>query len=502
MTFRSPAMPEFSGFIAGGYQNRSTFFDGERCVNMYEERAIPGSSPKTQKFLMGTPGLKLFATLPTAPNRGFIVGDNNLFATGGSKLYQVLPNGTVSAAIGDIGFSAGPIEAYANLASNQTQTLIVSGNVAYIIGSGAGGNFASPVPISSFIPGFPAVVHAAYIDGFFVVQAAPTQAGMFANQFFLSGPNDGTVWDLSQFATKSAAPDALRRIFVDHDLLWLLGSKTTEVWYNAGAAPFPLAKYPGAAIEVGIYADSSICKLDNSMFWLGSDDRGFGIVYRAQGFLPLRISNHAVETAIQSYPDAQFATGYAYQEEGHQFYRLDFPQSLKTWVYDVATNSWHERAAWNPQIGQYQAHWGRFHTFTMGQHFVGDYRNGNIYVQSLNYLDDAGTNIRRLRSSPHLSNQMTWQYYNDFWVDMAVGLPRGAGVNIQPQAMMRMSNDGGQTWGNEHWVTAGALGKYKSRVRWRRLGRSRDRCFEVVINDAIPVQLLDAYLDVTPGDGS
>ncbi|MFS7035532.1 hypothetical protein, partial [Escherichia coli] len=49
-----------------------------------------------------------------------------------------------------------------------------------------------------------------------------------------------------------------------------------------------------------------------------------------------------------------------------------------------------------------------------------------------------------------------------------VGLQTGQGQN--PQIMMRWSNDGGQTWSNEHWQSVGLVGETKHRAIWRRLG--------------------------------
>lgn len=62
------------------------------------------------------------------------------------------------------------------------------------------------------------------------------------------------------------------------------------------------------------------------------------------------------------------------------------------------------------------------------------------------------------------------------------------------QVMLRMSNDGGKTWGNEQERTVGAIGEYQKRVRWNRCGQSRRRVFEVSVTDTIPWRILNAYL--------
>ena len=67
---------------------------------------------------------------------------------------------------------------------------------------------------------------------------------------------------------------------------------------------------------------------------------------------------------------------------------------------------------------------------------------------------------------------------------------------MNPQVTLRSSNDGGKTWGNERSVSAGAQGDYRTRVRFRRLGISRDRVFEMSVTDPIPWRVVDAFMTV------
>ncbi len=76
-------------------------------------------------------------------------------------------------------------------------------------------------------------------------------------------------------------------------------------------------------------------------------------------------------------------------------------------------------------------------------------------------------------------------------------VPQGA----NPQVMMRISKDGGKTWGPERWRSAGAIGRYLTRVRWlRATGNYRNAVMEIVVSDPVDWQLL-AVLG-TPVEGS
>jgi hypothetical protein len=72
---------------------------------------------------------------------------------------------------------------------------------------------------------------------------------------------------------------------------------------------------------------------------------------------------------------------------------------------------------------------------------------------------------------------------------------------INPQVMLRWSDDGGHTWSNSHWRSMGLTGQWGRRVIWRRLGMTlklRDRVYEVSGTDPIKIAIMGAELNVSP----
>lgn len=64
-------------------------------------------------------------------------------------------------------------------------------------------------------------------------------------------------------------------------------------------------------------------------------------------------------------------------------------------------------------------------------------------------------------------------------------------LGSDPQVMLRISKDGGKTYGAERWISAGALGRYKDRVRWTRAtGNYRNAVCEIVVSDPVDWQFL------------
>ena len=75
-------------------------------------------------------------------------------------------------------------------------------------------------------------------------------------------------------------------------------------------------------------------------------------------------------------------------------------------------------------------------------------------------------------------------------------------LGYNPHAMLRFSDDGGYTWSNEIVVELGQIGATAWRALWRRLGKSRDRVFEVTITDPIPIAIVNAYMRFSQGTGA
>ena len=287
-------------------------------------------------------------------------------------------------------------------------------------------------------------------------------------------------------------------LIVDHRELWLLGERTTEVWFNSGDVNFPMSRIQGAFIEHGCAATHSVCKLDNSVFWMGADDKGRGMVFRAAGYVPQRISTHALEYAIGQYARVDDAIGWTYQQEGHAFYVLTFPTANATWCFDASTGLWHERA-YRDASNALGRHRGNCHMVFAGKNIVGDWESGKLYALDLDTYTDNGDAIPRIRSCPHIANDLKRVFYAALQIDMETGVGLTDGQGSDPQAMLQWSDDGGFTWSNELWASIGKLGERKTRVRWRRLGKARDRVFQVTITDPVKVEIVGASLEMGAG---
>ena len=499
------------GFVGPSYTSQSIIADSQRCMNWYPEMIESGQG-QSQMALYRTPGLRLFAQI-AGPVRGCLAFGGTAYFVGGGNLYQVSAAG-VPTLIGPVGNDFLPVSMAVN-GSAGNQLCICSAGQIYLYNLSAtqpcGAINLAPNTLSGTMGGLQGFASkVGFCDGYFVVTLANT------NKFQVSSLEDGSVWNPLSVQQVSVFAENIGGMIVAYRQLWIFGvDGHAQVYYNSGANPFTPFDVIGAGgvgfMEEGIDAPNSLAVLDNAPFWIGGNENGSGIAWRANGYTPMRISNFAVETAWAKYPKkCSDAVGYSYRDQGHTFWVLRFPSANNgfgaTWVYDTAMQMWHERGFWSQKgFTGYSAHLSTCHCFAYNMHLVGDWNSGNIYVMEIATMTDNGQPIRRVRRAPHVSSERQWIYFHEMEVVMDVGdgpmppLLDGAGNPRGPQAMLRWSNDGGRTWGNEHWVDAGQAGDYNVRTRWLRMGRARDRVYELVVTDPIPWQIIEADLRATPG---
>lgn len=106
-----------------------------------------------------------------------------------------------------------------------------------------------------------------YLDTFFIFNSPGLP------EFYTSLSNSIT-FDPTYFASKAGAADTLVAIEVMHREIWLIGTKTTEIWFDSGSAAFPFQSVPGAFIQHGCLAKDSVCTQDMAVFWLSQDPQG------------------------------------------------------------------------------------------------------------------------------------------------------------------------------------------------------------------------------------
>ena len=464
--------------LGASYTAKSVNAATDRCVNLYPETVKSGG--RDSVFLSRCPGLRKLAITGTGPVRGAWQYGGKGYCVSGNALYEIDANWNVT----KLGL-VDDTDTIVSMADNGKQLFIACGKQGFIYSPDVG---AVREIMDQDFPGADTVI---FLDGYFVFTEPDSQ------KIWVTTLYDGFKIDGLDFASSEALPDNNIGAAIDHRELWLFGETSTEVWYDAGGADFPLQRIQGAFIEMGCAARRSVAKIDNAIFWLGSDARGGGIVLRSNGYNGQRISDHGVEYAISTYPVISDAIALTYRQGGHSFYVLTFPTAGKTWVYDAAVDAWHERGSFiNEELTRYRANCIMHFN---GEIVVGDAFSGDLFALDQDYYSEDGAVvpwIRAWRALPPGANTGQRSAHHSLTVfgEMGVGLEPGD----TPVVWLRWSDDGGHTWSKYHQASMGKIGEYGRRLFWRRLGMTmklRDRVYEISGSDPVKVVITGAEID-------
>ena len=435
-----------------------------RLVNCMAEKS-PG---KENIILRTAPGVDAWQSVGSGPGRGMVWHNGNLFVVSGTSLYKVTPAGVVSS----IGTIPGSDRVF--MASNGEDCVIVAGGVGYVADTAV-----TAISDADFLARTPGAVD--FLDSYLVFVESGT------GRFFSSNLLDASAYDSLYFATAEAFPDRLVTLVVDHRQILLLGEFTSELWYNAGLTAFPFERVPGGVIELGCVAEHGVTRQDNSIFWLANDKT----VRRLDGQTPLRVSQHGMEKALKGYSDLTDCQAFSYSLEGHLCVVFRFPTAGATWVFDITMGEWHERESWPG------GSWDVCKTVEVGGVVYALHaETGAVGILNPDSAEEWGNYLR-----PEWTYQPIYQegqrlFHSQFEMGMT---PAVTDSVAEPHITLEYSDDGGRTFTTAPTRSMGAVGQYKTRVVWHRLGSGRDRVYRASVSDPIPMTVWGSYAEISNG---
>lgn len=444
-------------FGTGSYQHRSLPLSAQRMVNCYLEVAPPGA--KSPVAVISSYGIEEWATVGDGPIRGGIVINRVPYVVSENQLFRLESGGTATL-LGEIP-GVGPV----TIAGDGTNVAVAANGWLYLY------NGSTVSPIGD--PDFPGAAWVGFLDGYIPI-IEPDTGRLWINETAYVPTN----WNALDFVTAEGAPDDLVWGVIDHRELYAFGRETIEVFYNSGDADSPLRRTDSGFLETGIMNAGAAAKTDNGIGFLGND----GLVYMLRGYQLERISSFAVEQAIEDYEEKS-CIAMAFTEGGHKMLAFHFVTA--TWVHDLSTQLWHERQStghsrWRPQVA-IQA---------FNRTLVGDYSSGRIGVLDPGTFSEWDEVLRGSCTAPSIAEENRQIFHGLLELQFEQGV--GTTTVTDPQVMLDWSDDGGRTWSSEHWRSLGAMGAFKSRAVWRRMGRARDRVYRYAITDRVRRTLIQA----------
>lgn len=488
-------MSNFDGFVGSAYNAAASLQDNQLSINYYVEMDH-NASAKTPTALLSAPGL-------------FDLGQSTY--TGEVRGMWVLPNGTAIVVIGAsvvlmTAFVTGSLAVRPTFSYALKGTLLTTSGPVSISDNGAGNicvivDGANMYVYNVVTGAFTVSADQAFLgsnivcemDGWFIF-AKPNSQTFYTSPLYWNGvtPFDGTY-----FALKDDAHDNIVTMAVQNRQVWLIGTETTEVWYNAGNPYFPFSRLQGTLQQIGCVATFSINRYKAGLIWLGRSERGNNQVFMVEGYAARDIANPAMAYQINQYSYVGDARGYVYSEEGHDFYVLIFPTANVTWVFDITTGEWHQRASYDPVAGVFNRQRANGIINIGNMIIAGDYTTGQLYWQTRTVYVDGNYPLVSVRRAPHMwdHSDRARMRHNRLQIEFKPGsAPQAGGYATNPQAILSWSNDGGQTFGNDHFAAIGKSGETLNRCMWRRLGLARDRVYQVTVSDPVNRDIVGASI--------
>ena len=129
-----------------------------------------------------------------------------------------------------------------------------------------------------------------------------------------------------------------------------------------------------------------------------------------------------------------------------------------------------------------------------GKELIGGNSGGKIYQLDMDAYTDAGSIIRRVRRAQIVSVDNAFIKHSKLQLEFEPGV--GLDGEDAPVVTLKWSDNGGNTWTDGIDMSIGEFDNFTKRTIWRRLGKARQRIYEISCMDAVKLIFIDAYAEV------
>lgn len=408
---------------------------------------VPLTQGISQGYLRPADGIKTFAT-GLGPDRGGIRWNDRCYRVSGTRLVRVDSDGTV-ADLGDVG--AGD---QARLDYSFDRLAVASGGRLYYLTGGVLAQVTDP----DLGACYSVVWEAGYFfttDGTSIVQTDLT---------------DPTSVNPLHYGSSEGDPDPVVAMDKLNREVYALNRFSIEAFQNVGGTGFVLQRIDSATVSRGVIGPSAYCKLADTFFFLGGGRAGQSIeppsVWVMTPGSSQQVATREIDTILRSYSEAELSKVVMEPrvEKGHQAIYIHLPDQCL--VYDLGASKVAQQPVWYTldsgvlSKAQYRA---RGMVWCYDRWIVGDPTSSAIGELTQTTME-------------HFGAVIGWQFGtlaiyaegNDGIVlEMElVGLPGRVDFGKDPVIWTSYSLDG-ETWSQEHAISAGKQGERMKRLLWR-----------------------------------
>lgn len=311
-------------------------------------------------------------------------------------------------------------------------------------------------------------------------------------------------YGVQQYFNAESSSDNVRAIESIGPNLYLFGYKTIEIWQRGSGedSTWQRQSYTTNASN-GLQAPNSIAICGSNLYYLGSGESYAKGVLMVSGQTYSKISEDWLDDKLlQETGDSAYA--FAYAQGSHNFYVLQLSNLQETWVYDTETKQWHQRVS-RVQASGDETRWRPCAMIWFKGQFFAYCNDGCEYKHSDEYwYEDYGSHDQRLPMIRHrqgalIVNEERPFIFHELSVECNVGT--WSDYSLQPEMLLEVSRDGGNTWGHVRRCRMGNVGQYSRRVRFHNLGYNRLCVLKITYSHPTSLELTACSQRVSPTTG-
>lgn len=298
-------------------------------------------------------------------------------------------------------------------------------------------------------------------------------------------------YHVQQFENPYSSSDSVNAIYSCQNLLYVFGPKSCEIWQRDTSENGGWIRVSySVQSSFGLEAPYSVASCGNTLYFIASGAQYGKCVMAATGTQFRKASEDWLDAKLLQ-ESTESAYGFCYSVGEHQFWVLQMNSLGETWAFDELDNGWHQRISRDSSSGA-EIQWRasavayfheKFYAFTSDGCECGFHRDYSWE----DFPDGTRLPIICHRQTAVITDGLKPFTFEELTVEMNVG--SNPDYNDKCYALLEVSKDGGNTFGNVRSCLIPRTGNYSGRVRWLNLGYNRLCVIRLTFSVPFPVVL-------------
>lgn len=292
-------------------------------------------------------------------------------------------------------------------------------------------------------------------------------------------------YGVQKYFNAESSSDKVTAVYSVGSLLTLYGPSSIEFWQRGDAESSQTWQRTSYTInkEQGLEAKYSLASVNQTQFCIGTGKANAKCILMIDGTNVSKISEEWLDRILNE-NEISNTRAWTYSKNNHSFYL--FTIGNETYCYDIMTGEWHIRSSRNFYTSKNKPYMPLYAVWFNNKIITGCCENGNLYILDDNYYreDFNATDslpLYRVRQTPVVT--ANYRPFTIFELSLECNAGSMEYYDHEAKALLQISNDGGNTFGNVIESSLGRRGEYWARLRWLNLGMVRQCVLKVMFSE-------------------